>query len=235
MKKNKYFSVTASFKLAVIFLISLSFCCNELIAQDSTATAPVVKKKKYVKNTFNGNLLVDNQSVMVPIKGTFEFYIQHRFGTISNGTSDLFGIYSSAIMRLSASYVPIKNLQVGFGSTNDKMQIDGNLKYAILKQTTDWKMPISVTFYGNVAMDTRSMNSSIPIVNTSDRLTYFSQLIIASKICNYFSFQIAPDISYFNNVPAYLDTKGEMQPSMKNAHLAISCGGKLCCSIMISH
>ena len=227
MKRVKYFNVTASFKLAVIFLLSLSFCFNEVIAQDSTATAPVVKKKQYVKNTFNGNILIDNQSVMVPIKGTFEFYIQHRFGTISNGTTDLFGIYSGANMRLSASYVPIKNLQLGFGSTNDKMQVDGNLKYAILRQTKDWKMPVSVTLFGNVAMDTRSKNSSIPIVTTSDRFTYFSQLIIASKICNYFSLQVAPDISYFNNVPAYTDTKGNVQPAMNNTHVAISVGGKL--------
>jgi hypothetical protein len=164
---------------------------------------------------------------MVPIKGTFEFYIQHRFGVISNGTKDFFGIYSGANMRLSASYVPVKNLQLGFGSTNDRMQVDGNVKLAILKQTRDWKMPVSVTFFGNAAMDTRSKNSSLPIITTSDRFSYFSQLIVASKVCDYFSLQVAPSISYYNNVPAYTDVQGNIQPAMKNQHVAISFGGKL--------
>ena len=227
MKRVKYCLSTVQIKLAVLLFLCFSVSMTELKAQDSTNAAPVLKKKQYTKNTFNGNLLIDNQSVMVPIKGTFEFYIQHRFGTISNGAKDLFGIYSGANMRLSTSYVPIKNLQLGFGSTNDRMQIDGNLKYAILKQTRDWKTPVSVTFYGDAAMDTRSKNSSLPIVTTSDRFSYFSQLIIASKVCDYFSLQVAPSISYYNNVPAYTDTKGNIQPAMKNQHVAISFGGKL--------
>jgi len=224
MKRVKYQRLAV---LAVFILLCFSLGLSKVQAQDSTITATVVKKKLYTKNTFNGNILLDNQSVMVPIKGTFEFYIQHRFGIISNNTKDLYGIYSGANMRLSTSYVPIKNLQLGFGSTNDRMQVDGNLKYALLKQTRDWKMPVSVTFYGNVAMDTRAKNSSLPIVTTSDRFSYFSQLIVASKVCDYFSIQVAPSISYYNNVPAYTDDKGVILPAMKNEHVAISCGGKL--------
>jgi len=227
MKRVKYYLSTVQIKLAVLLFLCFSIGMTELKAQDSTNTAPVAKKKQFVKNTFNGNLLIDNQSVMVPIKGTFEFYIQHRFGTVSNGTTDLFGIYSGANMRLSASYVPVKNLQLGFGSTNDRMQVDGNLKYSILKQTKDKKIPVSVTFYGDAAMDTRAKNSSLPIVTTSDRFSFFSQLIIASKVCDFFSLQVSPSISYYNNVPAYTDDKGNVQPAMENQHVAISVGGKI--------
>ncbi len=227
MKRVKCQLPTVRIILTVLLFLCFSMDTSLLKAQDSTATAPVEKKKLYTKNTFNGNLLIDNQSVMVPIKGTFEFYIQHRFGVISNGFTDFFGIYSGANMRLSASYVPIKNLQIGFGSTNDRMQVDGNIKYALLRQTKDWKMPVSVTFYGNAAMDTRAKNSSLPIVTTSDRFSYFSQLIVASKVCDYFSIQVAPSISYYNNVPAYTDDKGLIQPTLKNQHVALSVAGKL--------
>ena len=227
MKRVKYFTSTVQLKFTVLLILCISICMSGLKAQDSTGTAPVVKKKLYTKNTFEGNLLIDNQSVMVPIKGTFEFYIQHRFGTTDKGIKDLYGIYSGANMRLSASYVPIKNVQVGFGSTNDRMQVDGNLKIALLRQTRDWQMPVSVTYYGNVAMDTREKNSSLPIVTTSDRFSYFNQLIIASKVCEGLSLQIAPSISYYNNVAAYTDAAGKLQPAMKNQHIAISYGGKI--------
>lgn len=226
MKRVNNVISTVQLKLTVLLLLCISICISGLHAQDSTA-APVAKKKLYAKNTFEGNLLIDNQSVMVPIKGTFEFYIQHRFGTTDKGIKDLYGIYSGASMRLSASYVPIKDVQVGFGSTNDRMQVDGNLKVALLKQTRDWQVPVSVTYYGNVAMDTRAKNSSLPIVTTSDRFTYFNQLIIASKVCDRFSVQIAPSISYYNNVEAYKDASGKILPAMNNQHLAISYGGKI--------
>ena len=199
---------------------------NQLMAQDSTQAAPVVKKKSYVKNTFDGNHIIDNQTVMVPIKGTFEFDIQHRFGTIEHGWKDLGGLFASANMLLGLSYVPVKDLQVGFGATNDRMQVVGTLKYALLKQTKDNKMPISVTLFANSVMDTRAKNSSLPIVNVSDRFSYFSQLIIARKITERFSLQVAPSLSYYNNVEAFYTTGNVIQPKTRNEHLAISVAGR---------
>jgi len=210
-----------------LLILVLVLAVNELMAQDSTqATAPVVKKKSYVKNTFDGNFIIDNQTVMVPIKGTFEFDIQHRFGTVEHGWKDLAGLFASANMLLGFSYVPIKDLQVGFGATNDRMQVDGNLKYALFKQTKNNKMPVSVTLFANTVMDTRAKSSSLPIINLQDRLSFFSQLIIARKINEKISLQVGPSLSYFNNVEAYYDDNKVIQPKTNNTHLAISAAGK---------
>ena len=227
MKKAiNYTSMIRLIRLPLLMLV-LVLGVNELMAQDSTqATAPVVKKKSYVKNTFDGNFIIDNQTVMVPIKGTFEFDIQHRFGTVEHGWKDLAGLFASANMLLGFSYVPIKDLQVGFGATNDRMQVDGNLKYALLKQTKSNKMPISVTLFANSVMDTRAKNSSLPIINLQDRMSFFSQLIIARKINESISLQVGPSLSYFNNVEAYYDDNKVIQPKTNNAHLAISAAGK---------
>ncbi len=201
---------------------------GQIMAQDSTVAAPepVVKKKSFVKNTFEGNYLIDNPTVMVPIKGTFEFDIQHRFGVVSNGISDLYGIFSGATMRLGFSYVPIKDLQVGFGATNDRMQVDGNLKYALLKQTKNGSMPVSITYYGNILMDTRKKDATTLFVTNSDRFSFFNQILIARKITERFSVQVGPSLSYFNNVPAYTDANGKIQPTMKHEHFAIAFSGR---------
>jgi len=227
MKKAiNYTSMIRLIRLPLLILV-LVLAVNELMAQDSTqATAPVVKKKSYVKNTFDGNFIIDNQTVMVPIKGTFEFDIQHRFGTVEHGWKDLAGLFASANMLLGFSYVPIKDLQVGFGATNDRMQVDGNLKYALFKQTKNNKMPVSVTLFANTVMDTRAKSSSLPIINLQDRLSFFSQLIIARKINESISLQVGPSLSYFNNVEAYYDVNKVIQPKTNNAHLAISAAGK---------
>jgi hypothetical protein len=212
----------------IIFILAISlFGIGTLSAQDSTSMdKPVAKKKSYVKNTFEGNHIIDNQTVMVPNQGAFEFDIQHRFGTIEKGWKDLAGLFASANMLIGVSYVPVKDLQFGFGATNDKMQTMGSIKYALLKQTKNNKMPVSVTLFGNAAMDTRAKNSSLPIVEVSDRFSYFSQLIIARKVTEKLSLQVAPTLSYYNNVEAFYDANNVVQAKTKNAHLSISVAGK---------
>jgi hypothetical protein len=58
------------------------------------------------------------------------------------------------------------------------------------------------------------------------RLSYFNQLIIARKITEKFSAQVAPSFSWFNNIEGYVDSKGAIQKKMENGHLAISFLGR---------
>ncbi|CAN5714669.1 hypothetical protein BH11BAC4_BH11BAC4_15360 [soil metagenome] len=212
---KKYLLIPLVTTLLLMFTIGNSF------AQDST-TAPAPKKIKPVKNTFGSAWLMDNQTVMVPIKGTLEFDIQHRFGTVNNAQKDLFGIFAPSNIRLGISYSPLSKLYVGVGLTKERMQIDLNAKYALLQQTPG-KMPISVTLFANVVMDPRNKSN---FRNDVDRFSYFSQLIIARKITERISVQVAPDFSWFNNVEAYVDSKGVIQKKMNNGHFAISMMGR---------
>ena len=205
--------------LAKFFLLML--IAGNSFAQDSTA-APAPKKVKPVKNTFGSIWVMDNQTVMVPIKGTLEFDIQHRFGTVNNGAKDMFGLFAPSNIRLGLSYAPIKNLAVGAGITKERMQVDLNAKYALLKQTPG-KMPISVTYFANAVIDARNKDN---FRNSVDRFSYFNQLIIARKITEKFSAQVAPSFSWYNNVEAYVDSKGVIQNKMHNYHLAISVLGR---------
>ncbi|MDR0793211.1 MAG: DUF5777 family beta-barrel protein [Chitinophagaceae bacterium] len=217
--------------LKMLFSFSAIFLVTGLFAQDSTATSPtedntpVVKKKSFTKNTFEGKYIIDNQTVMVPIKGTLDFDIQHHFGTTDNGIKDLYGIFATAKMRLAFSYVPVKNLEIGFGANNYNMVVDGNLKYAILKQTTDNAMPVSVTYYGDIAMDTRAKNG-ITISTTNDRFSYFNQLLVARKITPKLSLQLGASITHRNNVEGYYDTDGSVQPQINNTQFAFSASGR---------
>lgn len=225
---KKYIIHFPSFQLRLLLLLMAAIVITgaELKAQDSTTAAPVVKKKSYVKNTFEGNFLIDNQTVMVPIKGTFEFDINHRFATTDHSFKDLFGLFGGANIRLGFSYTPIKNLQLGFGANNYNMIVDWSAKYAILKQTKDSKIPVSATYYGNAAMDTRAKNPSLPIVTVADRMSFFNQIIIARKFNEAFSVQGSFNYTHFNNVDGYYDANKVIQPSMKNDHLSFSVGGR---------
>jgi hypothetical protein len=199
----------------------LLLIAGNLFAQDSTE-APVVRKVKPVKNTFGSTWVMDNQSVMVPIKGTFEMDIQHRFGTVEKGVKDMYGLFAPSNIRIALSYSPINKLYVGAGIAKDRMQVDINAKYAIVKQTPG-KIPVSVTYFTNMVIDSRN---KINFRYGVDRLSFFHQLIIARKITDKFSAQVSPSLSWYNNIEGYVDSKGNIQPMMKNAHLAISVAGR---------
>ena len=221
MKKYLIHFSCTQLRILLLLVISSLMTGSELFAQDSTS-APVVKKKSFVKNTFEGNYIIDNQSVMVPIKGTFEFDINHRFAAMDHGFTDLFGLFGSANMRLGFSYVPVRDLQLGFGANNYNMQVDWSAKYAVVKQTKDNSMPVSVTLYGNAAMDTRAKSIILPIVNTSDRFSFYTQVMVARKFTEAFSLQAGFSLTHFNNVEGYFDDKGVIQSKMNNDHLAVS-------------
>ena len=184
-----------------------------MIAQE----AEPPKEDKPVRSTFESALIIDNQTVMVPIKGTLEFDIMHRFGTLGNGYEDLFGLYASSNMKLGFTYSAMNNLAVGFGLTKRKHLLDFSAKYAILKQMRSDKMPVSVTYYGDMAIDTRKAESREEVYNSSDRYSYFHQIMVARKFSDRISLQVAGSLSHYN-----IASEG-----MKHDHIAISASGKI--------
>src|SRR6478736_7924648 len=96
---------------------------------------------KPARSVFESTWIIDNQTTLVPQKGTFEFMMNHRFGTVYNGLSDIYGIYGAgANIRLGFNYTLFDNVgigafkgrvSVGVGSTKTGMIQDFNLKYSL--------------------------------------------------------------------------------------------------------
>ena len=208
--------------LIVAHLLILVLINNNLFAQDSSTVMAPNLKVKPVKNTFESVWLMDNQTVMVPIKGTLEFDIQHRFGTVNNGVKDLYGLFAPSNIRLGINYAPIKNLFAGIGITKERMQFDINAKYAILKQAPK-KTPVSVTYFTNMVIDCRDKSN---FTYNAHRFSYFNQLIVARKINKKFSAEASTSFSWFNNIEGYVNSKGEISNKMNNGHLAFSLLGR---------
>ncbi|TNE55020.1 MAG: hypothetical protein EP344_13705 [Bacteroidetes bacterium] len=199
-------------------ILGLCLTANLVQAQDEGGDEEEVVSNRPVRATFESAMLIDNQSVMVPIKGTFEFDIQHRFGTLHKGFEDLYGLYAPSNIRLGFLYVPIENLSVGFGLTKNKNLVDLNLKYAIFKQRQQgWQMPVSLTYFGNMVIDPRKEETRGEVYHESDRISYFHQVILARKINRWLSVQLAPSVTHFNLVEDVLN----------NDHFALAFGAQV--------
>jgi len=228
--------------LAVSLVSCLLLVQEALKAQDSTVVAEettLPAKAKPVKNTFQSVWIIDNQTVLVPVKKTFEMDIQHRFGTVKKGYEDFWGFFAPSNIRIGFSYVPINKLNLGIGFTKTTASIipgqsissvsgplwDGSLKYSIITQTKGI-YPVSVTYYVNAAYNTKKDKAKDVYRNYSDRLSYFHQLIIARKVTDNLSVQVAPSISHHNVVNGYFvklnDSTLKVKPDMKFDHFAIA-------------
>jgi hypothetical protein len=201
---------------SILLLMLFVATSNTSLSQDTK------KKPKPVKGIFEGTVLGDNQTVFVPVKKTLELDIMHRFGTWEKGYEDMFGLFAPSNIRLGASYSFIKNLNVGMGVTKANKIWDFNAKYAIIRQTKGI-YPVSVSYYGVMEIDTRTRDN---FLYNTDRFSYFHQLIIARKICDKFSIQVAPSVSHINNVDGYYSEPGKVSIAMKHEHIAVSVLGR---------
>lgn len=229
--KRKIQIVGVQLSLALVLVLAQLMLLQNGYAQDTTANAIPTPKPilKPVKNTFQSTWLIDNQSVMVSQKGTFEMDIQHRFGTVTKGYEDFWGFFAPSNIRLGVIYAPIKNLNVGLGITKSNMLWDLNAKYSILRQTKGL-YPVSLTYYGNIAFDTRKDADGSIFKYQTQRISFFNQLIVARKINEKLSLQAAVSVAHQNAVNGYYtknDSTGqEIFKEMKFNHYAFSLGGR---------
>jgi len=202
-----------------LMLLLLSAFIISLQAQEVAAPE---EGSKPVRFTFETGTLIDNQTVATPYKGGLELQIHHRFSLIEN-YHNLFGIYGAANTRLGLNYGITDRLMVGAGTTKDYKLQDLQWKYLILRQTEDNSMPVSLSYYGNIVLDLQRKEAFGPVERYRDihRLSYFSQLIVARKFNDVFSFQIAPSVIYFNAVPQYTN-----ELRYKNLNFGLSAGAK---------
>ncbi|MEN8225502.1 MAG: DUF5777 family beta-barrel protein [Bacteroidota bacterium] len=184
-----------------ILLLLLFFMPALISAQEAE---PVKTKSKPVREPFACPTVIDQQTVYIPTAKTLEFVIEHRFDKIEN-ISNLFGIYGSSNIRLGVNYSITNKLSVGFGTTKFRKLQDLRIKYNILEQTRDDKIPVAVTAYGNMGIDARNESYFGLDYTFTNRLSYFTELIVARKFTDWLSIQFSGSFSHINRVDSLME------------------------------
>ena len=203
---------------------------NISFAQDANQAA---KDDKPVSNTFNSGIFLENQTYMTNGAKVIECVINHRFGALSDGSKIAWGLYAPSNIRLGVDYGVTKNVQLGIGATKNNLLFDGDLKWNILKQTNSGKVPVSVTYFGDLAFNGSPTSAfADPAFKGVYRLSYFNEIMIAYKFCNFFNLQIAPTFSHYNLVETanpLVSAGGDStaKPVRPNNNFGLSTLGKL--------
>jgi hypothetical protein len=184
--------------LSMLFLFMTPFLFGQETEEKKVVDKPV-------RSPFESSMLIDFGTSKNVSKGGFEMLIHHRFGTFGNGFSDLHGIFAPSNIRMGVQYGLRSNLSIGFGTEkNNKMQ-EFNLRWNILQQTRSGRIPVAVTYYGNVVIDSRNEEVFGVKFEGSNRLSYFNQILISRKFTSRLSAQVGWSFTHFNSVDSLLE------------------------------
>ncbi len=193
----------------IILLIGFLLISNFGFAQEEET------ESKPVRSPWTTSILIDNQTTIGPNAKAFDFTIHHRFGAIKE-MSDIFGIYAASNIRLGINYGITDKISIGFGTEKYNKMQEFQGKYNILTQTRDGKIPVALTYFGNVAIDARDEEIFGVNYEFTNRLSFFNQIIVSRKFTSKLSLQFAASFSHFNAVDSL----------WKNDYIGLMLGGR---------
>jgi len=182
--------------------VLMTGCC--LWAQDTSLlkdVEPDPPKKEYVTNAFKSSRVINGHSMELIGKGVLDVRILHRFGRISEGASEWFGL-DQASMRMGFDYGLGTNLTIGIGRTTFKKELDGFLKWRILRQARGVGSPFSLVLVAGISAYTLKNTDPQKDIALSSRVGYYYQSIFGRKFTERFSLQLSPTLVHRNEVEA---------------------------------
>ncbi|MFN8285212.1 MAG: DUF5777 family beta-barrel protein [Chitinophagales bacterium] len=220
-----------------IFTLAFTFITLAALAQDDILNQLAQEQKpekEYVKYTFKTGRILNGQSVEMLGKGAMDFRVSHRFGDIAGSPNDhihtLFGFDKAEDIGIMFDFGITNDLSIGIGRMKGAGEVRRNgsvisptlhelwntsIKYRVLKQTKDFKIPLTIVLYGNAAISSMRPSKDSTTINYfekgykgfADRLTYTAQALIAVKATEWLSVQLTPAFVWHNKVP-YDDKNG---------------------------
>lgn len=153
-----------------------------------------------VSATFKDTRIVNVQSNETPAEGVLHFVIAHRFGTLSSGIYDLWGL-DNAQMRMALDYGITDRLAVGVARNTYQKTLEANVKTRLLRQSTGPEaFPISVTWYSVAMANGLRVSEEDQPYPVSRRLSYVHQAVVARKMSEKLSLALVPSFVHRNFV-----------------------------------
>jgi Membrane bound beta barrel domain (DUF5777) len=186
------------------FFSFAAFCQDDLMKMLEEETEKD-KKPDYATATFKTTRLINGHSVENVAAGVLDFRISHRFGYISGGAYELWGL-DEASMRLGLDYGLTRWWMIGVGRSTYQKQYDGFTKVKLLRQSSGIRsMPITLSAIGSMMYKSLKFDDPNRDNYYTSNLYYSGQLLIARKFNESLSLQLMPTIVHYNLVPEATD------------------------------
>lgn len=205
----------SSITIIIILISSSLFAQDDLMNLLNQNTDPQIN---FTTATFKSTRIMNGHSIERMPPGQLDFRISHRFGTLNSGAYNLWGLDQSNV-HFSLEYGIFNWMMIGVGRGTYEKTFDGFTKFSILRQSTGARViPVSLSLFTSAALKSVKWADPSRTNYFSSRLSYTTQVLIARKISQGFSFQLTPTFVHRNLVATELDP---------NDLFAVGAGGRI--------
>lgn len=151
-----------------------------------------------VENTFFSTRHALTPSVETIARNELLFSIMHVFGPVDSGFEQFWGLDTYANIRLGFDYGLSDRTSLGLARSRTDKLVELRLKHILFRQMESGSVPVTLGFTGGAGWNT-SPGLARPL---GDRLSFFGSVLVARKLSESVSVQLAPTLTHVNLVPA---------------------------------
>jgi hypothetical protein len=177
--------------IVLMIAIGIQLANGQDLSEYITREEPSPASSAY--ETFKGLQVSNAQSTTLLGDKELMMFIGHRFGKVSGGFYELFGL-DVATMRLGLDYAFLPWLTAGIGRSTYEKTWDIRIKGRLLHQAKPG-IPLNLVLYGQAGYNTVRDVFPESQDNIAGRMTYSFQAL-ASRDIKRFSFQLVPIYLY---------------------------------------
>ncbi len=186
-----------------MFVSVFSFAQEDLLKDIDTIQT---KNTDTSQPAFKALQIVTGQSTKLPAKNEWYIVVAHRFGDISNGFKEFFGL-DDASTKLGVIYGVTDGLSLSLSRETNLKTFEGGAKYKLVKQSENF--PVDIVGYNVLAVNTDLSKDNYPNLQFGDRLSYLTQALISRRFNDKFSLQLTPSYVHKNLYEPLIEDKNQ--------------------------
>jgi len=175
-----------------LFVFGLALCSvSSLYAQDDLLDEldDDSVDTSYELPAFKAMKIGNLQSTKMADVGDFYLIVSHRFGPLKDGADTFFGL-DEANTKIQLLYSFWQGVQLSISRESYNRTLAASAKIRLARQSSS--MPFNIVAYGTVNRNTLIDETIFPALESADRYSYATQLLVSRRFSENFSFQIAP-------------------------------------------
>jgi len=180
MGMKKFFSF-----VFVFFTIGYASAQDDLLNQLNAEKSEVKDKET---TAFKGLQICNIQSTKMTAKGEWYMVISHRFGDLTEGLDNFFGL-DNALTKIGGIYGVTDWLSLGASRHTYNKIYELTAKYKLADQITNG-FPVTIVGYNTMDINTALSTDLYPNLQFNNRLAYSTQLLASRKFSEGLSFEI---------------------------------------------
>jgi len=182
-----------------LFILIFSYAQDDLLKEIDT-----VKTEVPYSPSFKALQVVTAQSTKMPTKKEFYLDISHRFGDVSDGFKNFFGL-DNATTKLGVIYGLRDWLALSASRHTYQKTYEFGAKYRLFKQEKE--SPFDIVGYNVLDINSELRKDDFPKLEFSDRFAYLSQLLISRRFTENLTLQLMPSFVHKNLIEPTIDSK----------------------------